>query len=161
MLFKFVLRILDLFHTLLKTAQTFATPLEHNLRDLVATAPLIVLHKSRRLRKSIEHGSFVSQVYCLYTAMPLRSRGTQAQVFIKTDSHSARVRRVPNYLHNSTHTKEVSRVLVWVNERESVTKFHFPFWQRRAPCPPRSSTFERGGWDGSSASSSRNRHFHF
>lgn len=28
--------------------------------------------------------------------------------------------------------RTILRVLVCVNERESVTKFHFPFWQRRA-----------------------------
>lgn len=47
--------------------------------------------------------------------------------------------RLPNY----THTLVNYTVGVCVNERESVTKFHFPFWQRRAP--PRSSTFRGGG----------------
>jgi hypothetical protein len=54
-------------------------------------------------------------------------------IFIKTNAHidtsSAELRSHSQKLRGVNYSV---RVLVWVNERESVTKFHFPFWQRRA-----------------------------
>lgn len=109
---------------------------------------------SRRLQNSIEHGNVA---WRRYTATFIQIRLTHTftdpvYIFIKTnaDTRTASAELNPHRHRLRGVNYPVSAMGVCVNERESVTKFHFPFWQRRATRLPVRRHLNRGGWTTSS-----------